>query len=288
MANPALDRLEIIKKIADFNRQLNSAIDKKVDTLDNRWAEVSKKYWKQLSKTIMEMVVSLDSKNGLIENTDANLAKVKRLKADLEKASRALSQEGAGFLIREGTKNLEEISKKTEDFFKTLGPGLDGFLVINPAVVRNIVEKSVLVWDDRTGELAREINSRLLDMVLRGTSVADAIKDYAKIVPAIEKPKKDGGVFKLSAADRAEITMSTEFIRMFSEAADKQATEAFGADHYVENLNPMDDRTSPICEEATLAGVMPRDEMVAEYGLPPRHPRCRCSIATMPAFLVKK
>jgi hypothetical protein len=40
----------------------------------------------------------------------------------------------------------------------------------------------------------------------------------------------------------------------------------------------MDQRTKPVCIEATLAGVIPEREMAAGYGFPPRF-ICRCEIA---------
>ena len=46
---------------------------------------------------------------------------------------------------------------------------------------------------------------------------------------------------------------------------------------YCWNSNPMDEKTKPICLEASLAGVIPRETMESEYGWPPRY-ICRCDI----------
>ena len=43
------------------------------------------------------------------------------------------------------------------------------------------------------------------------------------------------------------------------------------------NANPMDKLTKPQCAEATIAGVIPIDEMEGNYGMPPRY-ICRCDI----------
>lgn len=44
------------------------------------------------------------------------------------------------------------------------------------------------------------------------------------------------------------------------------------------NVNPMDQRTKPDCIQASLAGVIPEEEMGTNYGFPPRFV-CRCEIA---------
>lgn len=48
------------------------------------------------------------------------------------------------------------------------------------------------------------------------------------------------------------------------------------------NFNPMDQKTKPICMSASLAGVIPKEEMRADYGFPPRF-RCRCDITFVDA-----
>lgn len=44
------------------------------------------------------------------------------------------------------------------------------------------------------------------------------------------------------------------------------------------NHNPLDEKTKPVCMSATLAGVIPLDQMISDYGTPPRPPRCRCDL----------
>lgn len=43
------------------------------------------------------------------------------------------------------------------------------------------------------------------------------------------------------------------------------------------NTNPLDQKTKPICMSATLAGVIPKEEMLTDYGFPPRN-ICRCDL----------
>lgn len=48
------------------------------------------------------------------------------------------------------------------------------------------------------------------------------------------------------------------------------------------NFNPMDQKTKPICMSASMVGVVPKEEMVLDYGMPPRG-ICRCDITFVDA-----
>jgi hypothetical protein len=283
------ERLELLKKVQDFGQQINRLLDGRLDSLDEGWAKVSAGYYKNLSDQLLQTLQKLDTRGGRIENSDENIAKVKRLTKEIEAASKKITKEGAKFLAENGRETIEQIATKTEKFFADNMPaGAGDFLVISPKVIEKIVGQSILVWDDSNGELAREIQTRLLGIVIRGEDIGTAIREYAKTVPAIEKPRRGGGTFKLSAEERAEITMSTEFVRMFEQANTENARLNYGDNYYVQNLNPMDERTSPQCTVATEAGIVKQDFFLAEHGEPPRHPRCRCSLATIPPFLMDK
>jgi len=65
---------------------------------------------------------------------------------------------------------------------------------------------------------------------------------------------------------------------------------AFGNNPFIENFNPLDARTAPVCIDATVATEVPmrRDDFIAAHGLPPRHVNCRCVVSYMPEFIAKQ
>ena len=70
-------------------------------------------------------------------------------------------------------------------------------------------------------------------------------------------------------ASMAAVSAKTAFLRA---QAEKNGYK------YCWNVNPMDNRTKPICMQASLAGVIPEMEMLNAFGWPPRF-ICRCEIA---------
>jgi hypothetical protein len=59
-----------------------------------------------------------------------------------------------------------------------------------------------------------------------------------------------------------------EVTRISNDAAEIEA-ERIGLD-YAYNANPMDSETTPVCQAATDAGVLPKAELIANHGKPPR------------------
>jgi len=82
----------------------------------------------------------------------------------------------------------------------------------------------------------------------------------------------DGGTLYSTTLNSLN-SYSGDIINFYTEVG---ATQQEGV-RSVFNSNPMDDRTKPICAAATLAGIIPVDQMESSYGVPPRM-LCRCDL----------
>lgn len=97
------------------------------------------------------------------------------------------------------------------------------------------------------------------------------------ILKEVRIPTTAGTFRTISIDARARTIARTESIRI---AADAEAVKIkeLGFETFVFNRNPVDDRTSAVCDRAVSASPMTLETLDNVHGRPPRHPNCRCSI----------
>lgn len=280
---------KLLDEIRAIEDEIRKAMIKTSDKFEKRYLKGTADAWKDMERQVIRTIMRLETGDGgIIPNSGKNLQRIRREKKGLKEITKRILKEGKKYFNKEGIE-IQEISQAafTEkmDFISRTTAEPISFEVLSPAALQTAANQSILIYGDSTGRFADEITNILIRKVIAGTTNEELVNYYKNIIPSIDKPKRGGGRFVLSAEERALMTVRTETNRLFNHTTDRLSKEAFGADYWVVNYNPMDRRTSSICRNATNAGVMKYTEMVQRFGLPPRHPRCRSSIGSLPDFV---
>jgi hypothetical protein len=142
----------------------------------------------------------------------------------------------------------------------------------------SMAQDAFTTWNQETANWINEtIAGGVDDKVAPGT-FADIGKDKDTLMNRLlgsdsrlkgyEITTEDGRVIHRSAEQTAQAMSRVEVSKVENQAAAIEAS-SIGLD-YCFNANPMDLNTTDPCREATDAGVIPVEEMIEKYGLPPR------------------
>lgn len=276
--------LAIFRKIVEEEEEIQARLDKIQDEMISRFISVTNESFGDLKQQLLRTIRRLDTENGEVLRSQKNLAMITRDKKRIKRITDQLLAFGVDYFFNEGV----EIQQQSQEEFlrrqKILAAsGIKmSFEFFNENALKTAARQSIRVYNDAVGSLAKEISALLIRQLLVGTSRARLIDDYERIVPAIDKPKRGGGRFRLSARARAMMTIRTETIRLFGQTAHDQNKKIFGPDYMVMNFNPLDERTDTIlCFPATEQSPMTNTRLLDQFGLPGRHPNCRCSIGAV-------
>lgn len=258
-----------IKQRKESNKLTNSNLSelKRLNKQVNQ--KVSAKY-----KTFLTKI--LDSNNdGLIDRKMSNLSKVSGLLRDLENKvfnpykskyatiSKRLRSEQFR-LRREKTREINKILKDEEGITqKQVKIFTDTFNTIFDRIKKKEFEN--------INFLIKKWRKHSYDTMFRGIIDGMNIEKVMNLLYTQDSTLKIGSSFEQSTEAEMLIAAVTERTEYVLEEAEKNNYT------YCWNSNPMDPRTKPICADATLAGVIPKEEMENVYGFPPRY-ICRCDL----------
>lgn len=282
----------------DYANELQDILDRNQRRQDLRLSRFSRrvdnainKVFKDLQKNVLKSIEQLETtEDGIIENTYGNTRQILARKAQFQKIIRRAKKLGDAYFLDEGIKMQELTQEDFKEYDKLAGQyGLDlSYTLIDEESFRQAAKQSQLLYNDFTGKLADEVQMGLMRKVLGGITSEQLVEEYTRIVPAIDKPKRGGGRFRLSAEARSRFTIRTETIRLANQVNHKLNSDAFGENYFIVNYNPMDERTAPACMRATEAGPMTVSQFISLHGLPPRHVNCRCTTAAIPDVFAKR
>ena len=233
---------------------------------------------KVISKRAVELYESvfkkldIDRASGLIKGTVMNMSLVRELTSGLEPITDAYRM-AYGQIIRdhrEGT--FETLAEKEDRISYQLGKiGMvedrnimtpEAFSQITLLHEKNLrkINSLMLKWKDTVYDLFISGVNRGMDlMAFRNSFFNDT--GTIKIGSSLEQETTAAGMIAVTE-------QRTAFVRQ--KAQENGYT-------YCWNANPMDQLTKPECMKASLAGVIPEDEMGRDYGFPPRYV-CRCEL----------
>lgn len=283
---------DILDKLNQFSARLNKNFIEEQGHQEKRFKMAVQFAIKDMRNQIIRIIGGLVEDDGKIENSQRNIDQIIARKVYLDKVVNKLIKDGA----KTFTEGAIEIERLTRDEFKqwqrdlrTAGVDSES-AVFNLPALKEAARGSVELWGDSMGTLSDTVQTGLIRMVLGGATKEQLINEYAKEVPSIVKRNPDGTIrWQMSAINRSMFTFRTETTRLQAKVMDGMARQAFGNDYYVQNFNPLDERTDKLqCYPATEAGPMLISELEARFGLPGRHVNCRCSIGAVPSFLVRK
>jgi len=280
----------IFDMASDFAEKFQRRNGRAQDRFLQRYSKAVEKSFRDLEDTVVNMISLLPGDpNGILEDQrsiDFILAKKSRIKAIADR----IYQVGKKYFLNEGSE-IQQITQGQYEVFakEARAQGLDyEFTMLNENQMRRAALQSVLLYQDFTGKLADEVSISLIRRIMGGATREKLVRDLKEVVPSIEKPKRGGGMFRLSAEERAKLIIRTETARLALQTTHAMNKSAWGNDYLVQNHNPLDERTSPECRRATEAtedNPMPVTKFASAYRMPPRHPRCRCAITALPKFL---
>jgi len=275
-----------LKELDTLAKKNQQKLDQRGQKFANRIESDTEKDFANLTKKVVASFSGLSSdKAGIVKNTASNSRFVLAQRKQWQDIVNKIIKKGNSWFSDEGVK-MQELTQKDFDSYKALAAkfGLDiSFTLIDEEAFKQAAKQSAILYGDTFGDLAETVQAGIMRRILGGVTVEQLVEEYTNIVPAIDKPKKGGGRFKLSAEARSRFTFRTEIIRLASQINHELNKDAFGTDYHIQNLNPLDERTAPVCVAATQAGVMKVSEFVRSHGLSPRHVNCRCTQVGIPA-----
>lgn len=289
MALSRKDR-KLLNDLAELEEKVRQKAIKTADKMERRYLKATAQAFEDMQAAVLNAILNLDTESGQVKDSTRNLNYIRSNKKALKEITNKLLMLGADYFNTSGIE-IQELGQdafveKVRAIESGYGEKID-FSLISPAAFQAATNKSIIIYGDVAGKFADEITNIMVRKIIGGTSNEQLVNYYENIIPSIDKPKRGGGRYVLSAKERALMTVRTETNRLYNDARDKLAKDAFGPEYWVLNFNPMDRRTSSICAAATNAGLMKRDEMLQRFGLPPRHPRCRSSIGSVPDFVAE-
>jgi hypothetical protein len=279
------------EKLINVGKFLVELADRKANKILADWDRESAAGYERIKKRAIGALMGLNTTGGNVDNSRENLLALQKAgEGQIAFEVDKLARRGYELLKADGAKAVADMSDVSEamiqDAFDEEGEDLPpGTLTAINDEIQEIVGKSIIVWADQQQKLKQDITSGLLNVPLRKEKLVDAIARYENFVPGIDRRRDAGGQFRLSAQERSKLTLETEMIRSFSELSlllGKKLSTYLGREVKYKNINPLDERTCDICLTASASDPLTEADMDAEFGLPPRHPRCRCHLSSIP------
>ena len=265
------------RKIYNTSIKTRKNSNKLADAYLNDLRKLNKQVNQKVSKQYREFLTEiLDSNNdGLIDRKMSNLSKVNRLLRNLENKvfnpykskyaiiSKQLRKEQFR-LRREKTREINKILKDDEGISQKQAKI---FTETFNTILKRIQQREF----ENINFLIKKWRNFSYDIFFRGITDGMNIEKVMNLLYTQDGTLRIGSSFEQSSEQEMIIAAVTERTNYVLEEAKKNNYT------YCWNSNPMDKRTKPICADATLAGVIPKEEMGQTYGFPPRY-ICRCDL----------
>lgn len=242
-------------------------------SLQKQLSKLNVKTTKEATKLYDKILLSLDLKDKLVENSVDNLSKVSKLMLGIDKIQKVYRKE-YGKTIKIARQENQELIKDREDKITKLLSKVG--IVEKSRTVITKENKTLLKMLNQQGY--KRINQTLekwknfaYDMFYIGVTRGMTIENFKSLFYT------DVGTLKIGSALAQEVEMDTMISITGQRTAFLQQRAKELGYKYCWNSNPMDMRTKPECIGACLSGVITEVEMGSVHGFPPRF-LCRCEL----------
>jgi len=284
-----ISKAQLLKKFKKMGENLNEKLGDVQSRGEKNLLIGLQKGLEDIENQILLVVKGLAVEDGKIENSPRNLDQIIARRKGIERIIEGIILSGTKAFV---TSSLEAENVNRKEFnawvkeLQKMGLSAE-FALTDKPYIQEVTRAAIKIYGDSTREISDVIQQGLIRMSLGGATPEQLINEMTAKIPAIDKVRVDGGRYRLSADARARFIYRTETTKINAKVMDKLSKQAFGGNYLVQNFNPMDNRTDQVlCAPATEAGPIKINELIGRFGLPGRHPNCRCSIGSLPDFIV--
>lgn len=143
------------------------------------------------------------------------------------------------------------------------------FSEVDSLLITSAMENGYRVLDTYGADIAGYFRREMVRAIIEGIPVQSPLGSKAD---SLAKRLWEGGRIgkgRMPSLAQRAVTIARFELPKVELATYTQKSRDLGLD-YGRNINPLDERTTGICEDATNAGVMTYQQWIDSYGLPPR------------------